>query len=198
MNYEESYRQGRNGGPRDPWRHDAAAWQAGNEAWHQDQRLVRQQPQRSSVPGGRVVTVSPGILKTQTIILTVVSILLLGLFLGLLELAKMSTVPVVQRSTVTRNWMPMPHREAVASVSFEGNGQLFMVAGVSQGDPLSSRSQPGLTSPIVGKLPNGSGPIQIVGGAVTKGESLWVPVRINGQEGWVARAYLRRLKAKPV
>ena len=66
----------------------------------------------------------------------------------------------------------------------------FVVSGLKLNDPLNVRTGPSAKHPVVATLLNGKRGIQIVGEPVQNGETLWVPVRFEGVDGWVNRQFL--------
>ena len=66
----------------------------------------------------------------------------------------------------------------------------FDVSGLKLNDSLNVRTGPSAKHPVVATLLNGKRGIQIVGEPVQNGETLWVPVRFEGVDGWVNRQFL--------
>ncbi|MHA3771647.1 SH3 domain-containing protein [Verrucomicrobiota bacterium sgz303538] len=57
---------------------------------------------------------------------------------------------------------------------------------------LSARSGPSSRSPELFRIYKGAGGVEIRGDTVMNGDTEWVPITVQGQQGWVAGHLLRR------
>jgi hypothetical protein len=68
--------------------------------------------------------------------------------------------------------------------------RIFEITAVPEGETLNIRSGPGLNFPIVAKLANGVGGVQIRGEAVLNEKDEWVPIIVRGTKGWTRPKFL--------
>ena len=81
-------------------------------------------------------------------------------------------------------------KEKTPTPASETHGETYHVSGVKPSDRLYVRKRPEAESPSDGWLAHNTNQIVITGEAVLNGITVWVPIKIDGYEGWVNRAYL--------
>jgi uncharacterized protein YraI len=84
---------------------------------------------------------------------------------------------------------------AFALVARAEEGKTYEITGVATGDTLNIRSGPGPTFPVVAKLLNGDGGIQIRGESVMNGKDEWTPITFQGLKGWTRSKFLAAAEA---
>jgi len=67
---------------------------------------------------------------------------------------------------------------------------ICVVFGVAPGDFLNVRSGPAMNTNVVFKLASGD-KVQVAGKSTYNGDTEWIPITANSQQGWVRNKYLR-------
>jgi len=85
-------------------------------------------------------------------------------------------------------WLPAVAGEAAAEEILLTVPQYYAVSGVAAGDALNVRAGPDAGAEIIGTLPPGLSPFEIV--AVTAGDAPWGMIVAGEGSGWVSMSYL--------
>ena len=62
--------------------------------------------------------------------------------------------------------------------------------GLEPGDTLNVRSGPGVTNPVIARLPISFEGVELTGPPVTNQTTIWVPVKVGNIQGWVVKKNL--------
>ncbi|RTZ67780.1 MAG: hypothetical protein DSZ29_00115 [Aquificaceae bacterium] len=70
---------------------------------------------------------------------------------------------------------------------------LYQIIGVKSWDTLNLRSSPGVSNKVIAKIPANEKAITRIGTQVVIGKTVWVKVIWQGKQGWVSKAYLKKM-----
>ncbi len=70
------------------------------------------------------------------------------------------------------------------------------IINVKSWDSLNLRSEPGVKSGVIAKIPANADSISLLGEKVAVGETLWVKINWQGKQGWVSQYFLKPVEIK--
>ncbi|MCK5918720.1 MAG: SH3 domain-containing protein [Cocleimonas sp.] len=74
---------------------------------------------------------------------------------------------------------------------------MFQITKVKSWDTLNLRSEPGVKSKVIVKIPANGNSISLLGGKVVLGSTTWVKISWKEKQGWVSQYFLQPMAAKP-
>lgn len=75
--------------------------------------------------------------------------------------------------------------------------QMYHIVKVKPSDTLNLRSEAGVKSDVIAKIPANGDSISLLGARVTIGKTIWVNVNWRGKKGWVSLYFLQPMKIQP-